>query len=355
MRGIYKITNKTTSKVYIGESLNIIRRWAEHKGNLNENKHHSYKLQQDWNKYGQDDFTFEIVAVLDETISNFIDKYISIIFEYIYINEYNSIDEGYNVENTLLCVVNKTKAITNNIEKDYKICKIYCNMYENEELINEGGIIYINNYRFRDINNELGISNDMGKVYFKKSSFYNDAKGKILKEDDKYINEIIKNSSYSNAKFTHILYEHILEELKEIMKSSDNSTNTYEPKNKINKSKTIKNNKIKITENKVNTNDLKTINPIDLDKGFYNLNNSIKDLTSKYILKISYTDLFKLLRNEGILEYRKYNDRKYNYPTDKYRDIFIVVGLDDNKSIRLVLTKESEELIINTMNKHNVI
>jgi group I intron endonuclease len=53
MRGIYKITNIINSKVYIGESLDIIRRWEEHKVALNNNEHHSYKLQADWNKHGE--------------------------------------------------------------------------------------------------------------------------------------------------------------------------------------------------------------------------------------------------------------------------------------------------------------
>ena len=40
MRGIYKITNKINNKVYIGESLNILRRWDEHIDDLNT--HYEY-------------------------------------------------------------------------------------------------------------------------------------------------------------------------------------------------------------------------------------------------------------------------------------------------------------------------
>ena len=39
MRGIYKITNKNNGKVYIGESLNIERRWEEHKKELSNNQY----------------------------------------------------------------------------------------------------------------------------------------------------------------------------------------------------------------------------------------------------------------------------------------------------------------------------
>jgi len=221
MRGIYKIINKTTNKIYIGESLDILRRWEEHRNNLNNNKHHSYKLQQDWNTYGQDNFDFKIVSVLDESITNYIGKYICVIFEYVYINKYNTIENGYNVENTLQCVVNKTKSITNNIEKDYGICKRYCNMYKNGEIINKDGIIFINKYSFKDINKELNISNEKGKEYFTYSSFYSGITKKVLKEE-KCINGIITNSNYTYTKFTYELYKNILKEIREVLKNKSN-------------------------------------------------------------------------------------------------------------------------------------
>jgi len=45
--GIYKITNTKNNKVYIGESNNIYKRWKEHIDDLNNNKHHSKKLQEE--------------------------------------------------------------------------------------------------------------------------------------------------------------------------------------------------------------------------------------------------------------------------------------------------------------------
>ena len=47
--GIYKITNVKNGKIYIGSSSNIERRVTEHKHDLIENKHHSYKMQKDFN------------------------------------------------------------------------------------------------------------------------------------------------------------------------------------------------------------------------------------------------------------------------------------------------------------------
>jgi len=65
MKGIYKITNKTNNKIYIGSSKNIFKRWESHISDLLNKNHHSYKLQNDFNKYGINEFTFEIVELLD--------------------------------------------------------------------------------------------------------------------------------------------------------------------------------------------------------------------------------------------------------------------------------------------------
>jgi len=59
--GIYKITNITTRKCYIGSAINIRLRWGVHRYDLRQNKHHSKYLQRSWNKYGFDNFMFEIL------------------------------------------------------------------------------------------------------------------------------------------------------------------------------------------------------------------------------------------------------------------------------------------------------
>lgn len=56
--GIYKITNKINGKIYIGQSNNICRRWKEekyYKGHCNS------PLNRAFNKYGLENFTFEII------------------------------------------------------------------------------------------------------------------------------------------------------------------------------------------------------------------------------------------------------------------------------------------------------
>ena len=63
--GIYSIINEDNGKSYIGSSFDIVDRWRRHKGLLNRNKHHNFHLQQSWNKYGHNKFTF----ILLETVS----------------------------------------------------------------------------------------------------------------------------------------------------------------------------------------------------------------------------------------------------------------------------------------------
>ena len=59
--GIYKIENLINHKVYIGQSIDISGRWLEHQIDLRGNRHQSKHLQNAWNKYGSENFSFEIL------------------------------------------------------------------------------------------------------------------------------------------------------------------------------------------------------------------------------------------------------------------------------------------------------
>ncbi len=59
--GIYSIYNKTTNKYYIGYSKHIRKRLERHKYELRKNIHFNNHLQNAYNKYGEDDFEFEIL------------------------------------------------------------------------------------------------------------------------------------------------------------------------------------------------------------------------------------------------------------------------------------------------------
>jgi group I intron endonuclease len=68
--GIYKITNKTNGKYYIGSSDDIIGtggRWYEHINNLKTNRHDNSYLQRSWNKYGPSVFEFSILKEIPKS------------------------------------------------------------------------------------------------------------------------------------------------------------------------------------------------------------------------------------------------------------------------------------------------
>lgn len=90
--GVYKIQNNVTGKVYIGCSYNTSKRWKSHLYMLRKGSHHSDKLQNSWNLYGEDSFTFEIL----EEVAPSIDNQILFELEEDYITEYDSFYNGYN-------------------------------------------------------------------------------------------------------------------------------------------------------------------------------------------------------------------------------------------------------------------
>jgi len=70
---IYSITNKINNKKYIGSTTCFSRRKRTHLNLLRKNQHHSIKLQNSYNKYGESNFIFEVI----EEVSN-IEKLIEI-------------------------------------------------------------------------------------------------------------------------------------------------------------------------------------------------------------------------------------------------------------------------------------
>ena len=59
--GIYVIRNLINNKLYIGSATTIKSRWRCHKNMLTLNKHHSQHLQSAYNKYGKENFSYEII------------------------------------------------------------------------------------------------------------------------------------------------------------------------------------------------------------------------------------------------------------------------------------------------------
>lgn len=61
MTGIYKITNTINNHVYIGQAENIDKRIQKHINALVSGYHVNKHLQNAWNKYGANKFTFSII------------------------------------------------------------------------------------------------------------------------------------------------------------------------------------------------------------------------------------------------------------------------------------------------------
>lgn len=65
-QGIYCIEHVNSGKKYYGSSLNITKRFSQHKNSLIKNKHHCIYLQRAVNKYGIEAFNFYIVEETKE-------------------------------------------------------------------------------------------------------------------------------------------------------------------------------------------------------------------------------------------------------------------------------------------------
>ena len=68
MYQIYKITNQKNGMVYIGSSVNVERRWRQHKeASINEKDHHyNYPLMIAFREFGIANFTFEVIDTLPD-------------------------------------------------------------------------------------------------------------------------------------------------------------------------------------------------------------------------------------------------------------------------------------------------
>ena len=90
MIGIYKIENKENKMVYIGQSINIEKRWSNHRScAFNQNsKDYNIPLYRDFRKYGIDKFNFEVI---EECLKDELD-----IKEQYWIEYFNSFYNGYN-------------------------------------------------------------------------------------------------------------------------------------------------------------------------------------------------------------------------------------------------------------------
>jgi len=90
LAGIYIIENKITKKLYIGSSIDVLGRMKRHRFLLRRNRHHNPHLQRAFNKYGDNNFEFKEIKIIED--------YNHLIFcEQFFIDNFSSYKNGYNM------------------------------------------------------------------------------------------------------------------------------------------------------------------------------------------------------------------------------------------------------------------
>lgn len=90
---VYAIRSLRNGKCYIGSTTKLKTRIASHKRMLRNRTHHSYKLQQEFDRIGESGFVVEIIKEFPFNIERG-DLYLE---EQIYIDKYKAVETGFNV------------------------------------------------------------------------------------------------------------------------------------------------------------------------------------------------------------------------------------------------------------------
>lgn len=93
--GVYKIINLINDKCYVGGSVNLHKRKLKHLLDLKKNRHHNEHLQRSYNKYGRNNFKFEIIETCNSNwneIEILENKYIKLLNP-----EYNLIKKAFGI------------------------------------------------------------------------------------------------------------------------------------------------------------------------------------------------------------------------------------------------------------------
>lgn len=185
--GIYTITNKVTGKLYIGESLDIYRRWNdEHIPQLRKNHHYNRELQNDFNKYGEENFSFEVLERYsgNDPIST---KARILILESHFITQFGKAGISlYNNENTMVEILNGNKLPQEG--GNTLVCAI-ANVLANYTIKECEGFAYFEKYK------------TIKGVLFDYVTPKKESQASIIKEFEKYLEDSGNNKN-------HFTYKH---------------------------------------------------------------------------------------------------------------------------------------------------
>ena len=212
MIGIYKITNLINGKVYIGQSVQIEKRWQNHKCAAKKEEGHLYKAMR---KYGLENFKFEVIEECQKQELN--DR------EVFWISYYNSIDpdKGYNLTKGGDSIAEKTKKIKDeDIPIIHDLLRQGINQHEIARMygVDPSLINTINSGKYRRIEGvEYPIAPDLthikkkyycidcGKEIWKGSTRCRDCycksligKGQGKKPEREELKDLVRNNSFSS-------------------------------------------------------------------------------------------------------------------------------------------------------------
>ena len=150
MIGIYKITNKINGHCYIGQSVDINRRWQSHRKNYGIESNIS--LYQAFNKYGLDNFSFEIVEECSIEELNDKEKFYIEYFQS-YINGYNMTKGGEGTPGGVVKITEKDlieiyNLLINSKQTQREIAKLYEVGEDTISEINQGKTRVLSGYDF---------------------------------------------------------------------------------------------------------------------------------------------------------------------------------------------------------------
>lgn len=139
--GIYIIENLVNGKVYVGSSINIVRRWQDHISSLCRCKHYNKHLQYAWCQHGKDNFRFEI-------IERGLPGHLLADRENCWMNAYNSLSTsyGYNVAVDTVCPLRGSKWTNESKNKMHASLQKYLNtkfVYKKYKFIDPEGTVVV--------------------------------------------------------------------------------------------------------------------------------------------------------------------------------------------------------------------
>ena len=164
---IYKIINNETNKIYIGQTKRSLReRKNEHFRELRNQNHYNTQLQEDYNKYGESSFSFEI-------LENNIDEEYLIEKETYWIQLLGGMysDRLYNqTDNTTISDYNRSQLIKYNKERVLEQDTLQKFSDNNKGSKNP----YFNKMKYtQDFINQLRIEHEEGATYIDLEKKYN--------------------------------------------------------------------------------------------------------------------------------------------------------------------------------------